>query len=488
MAPVPSSVATLSRDFVVPLWLDGQQKETVNTFKVISPKTQKHLWSASSAGLEDAEAAVVSAQKAFETWRLTKPYERRDIFLKAYHLLKERREQSMGFSTTETGVPEVMFGFEYNGAMDICYQLASIAGTDKGFVVDPEARDTSAMVIREPYGVVLGIAPWNAPHALAIRACLFPLAAGNTVVLKGPELAPATMWHLVEILHEAGLPAGCLNTIYHRPEDAIQITEHLVQHPAIRKVNFTGSTAVGASIASLCGRSIKPCVLELGGKAPAIVCEDADLELAAEQCALASFGHAGQVCMSTERIIVRREVVEEFKSAFKAVISKIFCGDDAPLPILINEKSADKNRALVKDALTKGARILTGGMETSADTPSNRMQPTVLENVEKSMRIFYEESFGPLVSIYVVDSDDDAVALANDTRYGLTSAVFTSNLGRGMKLAKRIDAGAVHINNMTIHDESALPHGGSKYSGYGRFNGVDGLREWSKVKSITWRD
>jgi acyl-CoA reductase-like NAD-dependent aldehyde dehydrogenase len=474
-------------DSIVPLWLDGQQKQTTNTFTVISPKTHQSLWKASSASIQEADAAVVSAQNAFDTWRFTKPYERREIFLRAYHLLKERREQSMKYSTTETGVPEIMFGFEYNGAMDICYQLASIAGTDKGFVVDPEARDTSAMVLREPYGVILGIAPWNAPHALAIRACLFPLAAGNTVVLKGPELAPATMWHLVDILHEAGLPAGCLNTVYHRPEDAVQITKHLIQHPAIRKVSFTGSTAVGASIASLCGQNIKPCVLELGGKAPAIVCEDADLGLAAEQCALAAFSHAGQVCMSTERIIVRREVIEPFKAALGEVVRKVF-GGDAPLPILINGKSADKSRALVKDALDKGAKILYGAVEAGSDTPSNRFSPTVLENVAKGMRIFYEESFGPIVSIYIVDNDEEALALANDTRYGLTSAVFTNELRRGMTLAKRIDAGAVHINNMTIHDESALPHGGSKDSGYGRFNGVDGLREWLKVKSVTWRD
>lgn len=274
--------------------------------------------------------------------------------------------------------------------------------------------------------------------------------------------------------------------MYHRPEDAVEVTRCLVEHPAVRKVNFTGSTAVGASIASLCGRNIKPCVLELGGKAPAIVCEDADLKLAAEQCSLAAFSHAGQVCMSTERIIVRREVMEPFRAALKEVIEKIF-GGDAPLPILINEKSADKNRALVQDALEKGARILYGGVEVG-DAPSNRIGPTVLEDVDKSMRIFYEESFGPIVSLYGVDSDEEALELANDTRYGLTSAVFTNDLRRGMRMARQIDAGAVHINNMTIHDESALPHGGSKDSGYGRFNGVDGLREWLKVKSVTWRD
>lgn len=473
-------------DSVIPLWLDGQQKHTTDTFTVTSPKTHEPLWRASSASVQDAEAAAASAQAAFSTWRLTKPHERRAIFLRAHQLLQSRRAQSMHLSTSETGVPSPMFGFEYAGAMDTCAQLASIAGTERGHVVDPQAADTSAMVLREPYGVVLAIAPWNAPHALAIRACLFPLAAGNTVVLKGSELAPATVWHLVDILHEAGLPPGCLNTVYHRPEDAVEVTRCLVEHPAVRKVNFTGSTAVGASIASLCGRNIKPCVLELGGKAPAIVCEDADLKLAAEQCSLAAFSHAGQVCMSTERIIVRREVMEPFRAALKEVIEKIF-GGDAPLPILINEKSADKNRALVQDALEKGARILYGGVEVG-DAPSNRIGPTVLEDVDKSMRIFYEESFGPIVSLYGVDSDEEALELANDTRYGLTSAVFTNDLRRGMRMARQIDAGAVHINNMTIHDESALPHGGSKDSGYGRFNGVDGLREWLKVKSVTWRD
>lgn len=180
-------------DSIVPLWLDGRQKRTENTFTVISPKTHQTLWRSSTASIEDADAAITSAEAAFKTWRFTKRHERRDIFLRAYHLLKERCEQSMAYSTMETGVPEIMFGFEYNGAVDICFQLASIAGTDTRSVIDPEAKDTSAMVLREPYGVILGIAPWNAPHALAIRACLFPLAAGNTVVLKGSELAPATV-------------------------------------------------------------------------------------------------------------------------------------------------------------------------------------------------------------------------------------------------------------------------------------------------------
>jgi acyl-CoA reductase-like NAD-dependent aldehyde dehydrogenase len=332
----------------------------------------------------------------------------------------------------------------------------------------------------------LGIGPWNAPHTLGMRACLFPLAAGNTVILKGPEMAPATYWHFVSILHEAGLPAGCLNTIYHRPSDAAAITKQLISHPAIRKVNFTGSTAVGSVIAGLCGQYIKPCLLELGGKASVIVCEDANLELAAEQCALGAFSHAGQVCMSTERIIVHDTVADRFRPILKAAIDRIF-GEGQPASILINETAAAKVRGLVQDAVTKGANLLYGSLSDGSEGV-NRLLPVVVEDVQPGMDIYYNESFGPSVSLYTFTDDEQALKLANDTAYGLTGAVFTEDLRRGLSLAKRLETGAVHINNMTAHDEASLPHGGVKDSGFGRFNGPDGLREWVKTKSITWRD
>ncbi|CAH0052300.1 unnamed protein product [Clonostachys solani] len=476
-------------DSVVPLWLDGQQHVTESTFDVVSPVTNQLLWKSSSAGEDDVASAIASAEKAFETWRWTKPWERRDIFLRAYHLLKERRHICMAHSTTETGVPEVMFGFEYATAMEICFQLAGLAGNEAGFVVDPEEKGTSAMVIREPYGVILGIAPWNAPHTLGLRACLFPLAAGNTVILKGPELAPATYWHFVSILHEAGLPAGCLNTIYHSPSDAARITGQLIAHPAIRKVNFCGSTLVGSSIASLCGKYIKPCMMELGGKGAAIVCEDADIALAAQQCALAAFNHAGQVCMSTERIIVHKKVSDAFKKALKIAIDENFPAD-GPIPILINEKGALKPRGLVVDAISKGAVAVHGELPSPGEDGDgrNRMHPVVVEGITQDMDIYYKESFGPSVSLYTVDDDNQALTLANDSSFGLTAAIFSEDLRRAMRIAKRLETGAVHINNMTIHDEASLPHGGVKESGFGRFNGRDGLKEWLRVKSITWRD
>lgn len=469
----------------VPLWINGTQRVTKTTFDVISPVHQQVLWKASAADEEDVRDAIASSTAAFETWRWTKPQERREIFLRAYQLLKELRDESREYSSTETAVPTMSFEFEYGTAIDICLQLAGLS-SHYGTVVNPDEKDTSAVFINQPYGVVLGIAPWNAPHTLGMRACLFPLAAGNTVILKGPELAPATYWHFVSILHKAGLPAGCLNTIYHRLRDAATITSQLISHPAIRKVNFTGSTAVGSIIAKLCGQYLKPCLLELGGKGAAIVCADADLELAAEQCALGAFIHSGQVCMSTERIIVNVSVVEGFRAALKAVISRLF-GSDQPSPILINEQSAAKVRALLEDAVTKGASLLHGSLFNENDR-TNRIRPVVLEDVKPGMNVYYQESFGPSVSLYVVTDDEQALTLANDTTYGLTAAVFTEDLRRGMKFARQLETGAVHINNMTIHDEVSLPHGGVKDSGFGRFNGPDGLREWVRTKAITWRD
>ncbi|KAH8691511.1 Aldehyde/histidinol dehydrogenase [Talaromyces proteolyticus] len=470
---------------IVPLWLDGTQRVTKTTFDVVSPVHHQVLWKASAADEDDVRDAIASAASAFKTWRWKKPQERRDIFLRAYQLLKDRRDESHTYSSTETGVPPEPFGFEYGTAIDMCLQLAGLSA-NYGTLVDPDEKDTSAAFISQPYGVVLGIAPWNAPHTLGMRACLFPLAAGNTVILKGPELAPATYWHFVSILHEAGLPAGCLNTIYHRPSDAAAITRQLISHPTIRKVNFTGSTAVGSIVAGLCGQYLKPCLLELGGKNAAIVCADADLELAAQQCALGAFNHAGQVCMSTERIIVNASVVGNFRTALKAALNRLF-GPDKAAPILINEKSTVKVQALLDDAVKKGASVLHGSL-FYADDGGNRLRPVVLEDVKPGMRIYHEESFGPSVSLYTVADDEQALQLANDTPYGLTAAVFTEDLRRGLKFAKRLETGAVHINNMTIHDEVSLPHGGVGDSGFGRFNGSDGLREWVRTKAITWRD
>ena len=317
-----------------------------------------------------------------------------------------------------------------------------------------------------------------------MRAVLFPIAAGNTAILKGSELSPRTMWGIASVLHDAGLPAGVLNFLVHEPANAAAITQALIADPTIKKINFTGSTAVGRIVAKLAGEHLKPVLLELGGKAPAIVWEDADLDNAAFQCALGAFVNSGQVCMSTERILVHKNVRAEFETKLRESIDKLF-GADGEAPVLIQSRAVEKNRILLRDAVDKGASVLYGdvGAEEASKT---RMRPVVIACVQESMDIYKTESFGPTVALYEIDTEEEALRIANDTEYGLSSAVFTEDLRRGLRLAKGIETGAVHINNMTVHDETALPHGGAKASGYGRFNSV-GLGEWVRTKTITYK-
>lgn len=308
---------------------------------------------------------------------------------------------------------------------------------------------------------------------------------GNTVVLKGPERAPACYWALADIFHSVGLPAGCLNTIIHKPEDGPVITNALISAPAVKKINFTGSTAVGSIIASLAGKHLKPTLMELGGKAPAIVCDDADLALAALNVTLGAFLYSGQICMSTERTIVHKNIVNEFKEALTQTIDQVF--PDKSGLVLVDKLPVTKVKKLLDDAVSKGAKVIYGDTKETLSL-STAMRPVVLEEVKTGMDLYYTESFGPTVSLFVVESDEEAIKIANDTEYGLASAVFTKNLQRGFKIAKKIETGAVHINSMSVHDETSLPHGGAKKSGFGRFNGLEGLKEWVRWKTITWKD
>jgi acyl-CoA reductase-like NAD-dependent aldehyde dehydrogenase len=326
----------------------------------------------------------------------------------------------------------------------------------------------------------------NAPYILGARAILFPVAAGNTVVFKGSELAPRTMGAIVSVFHEAGLPKGVINTVFHKPASAASITSMLIAHPRVRKVNFTGSTNVGRIIGRLAGENIKPVVLELGGKAPAIVWEDADLQIAASQCALGAFLNSGQICMSTEKILVHGKIKAAFHEKFTAAVKELYpSSQDAP--ILVNSVGVAKNKNLISDATSKGASILFGDLGTEEKT-NTMMRPLAIAGVTKDMDIYRTESFGPTVSLIEIETEDEAVEIANDTEFGLSSAVFTEDLRRGLRLARRIDAGAVHINSMSVHDESALPHGGTKSSGYGRFNTASGLEEWVWTKNITFKN
>lgn len=271
---------------------------------------------------------------------------------------------------------------------------------------------------------------------------------GNTVVLKGSELSPRIFWSFGSVFQDAGLPDGVLNIIYHQPSDASEITNALIEDPAIKKINFTGSTNVGAIIASKAGKELKPVLLELGGKASAIVCEDADLDKAAMEVARGALMNAGQICMSKERILVNRAVIDRFAQALKGAVEMVYA-PSADAPVLAAKAAVEKNKKLMADAVSKGAKVLYGDLETH-DLGAYRMRPVVISDVKKETDIYYIESFGPTVSLIAVTDDEEAIEVANDTEYGLSGAIFTESLGRGLRLAKEIESGAVHINSKSV--------------------------------------
>jgi len=333
---------------------------------------------------------------------------------------------------------------------------------------------------------VLGIAPWNAPIILAVRAVAMPLACGNTVVLKASELCPATHRLVGEVLRDAGLPAGALNVVTNAPDDASKVVEALIAHPAVKRINFTGSTRVGRIVAEQAARHLKPVLLELGGKAPLLVLDDADLDQAVNAAAFGSFMHQGQICMSTERIVVDETVADDFVRRFAAKASSLPAGDPrghVVLGSIIDREPAERVEALVKDAVAKGARLVAGGRREGTI-----MDATVLDHVTPAMRIYAEESFGPVVCVIRAKGVDDAVRIANDTEYGLSAAVFGRDIGRALEVAKRIESGMCHINGPTVSDEAQMPFGGVKASGYGRFGGKAAIDEFTDLRWITIED
>ncbi|UKZ75529.1 hypothetical protein TrVFT333_003216 [Trichoderma virens FT-333] len=471
---------------VVPFIINGEDYYPERSFDVTSPVTGKVVHRCGAATLADATAAVDAAAAAFKTWRKSTPVQRRDIFLKAADIIQQKSDELVEIMSNETGAATPWALFNINTAAELIRDAASRTSAIEGSFPTLMDPNTSGIVLREPYGVVLSVAPWNAPYILPTRSIAGPVAAGNTVILKASELAPQSMRALVSVFHEAGLPNGVINMIAHDRDTAAEITTALIANPHIKKINFTGSTNVGRVIGRLAGEHLKPVILELGGKAPAIVWEDADLDVAAQQCALGAFLHGGQICMSTERIIIHKKIKGQFLEKLTAAVKDMF-PSDGPAPILVNEMAVKRNKALVENATSKGATVIIGDIK-ALESRSTELRPVVVDKVAPGMDLYKMESFGPTVSLYEIETEEEALELANDADYGLTSAVFTEDLRRGLRFAREIDCGAVHINNMTVHDEPALPHGGTKSSGFGRFNSSVGLDEWVRTKTVTFKN
>ena len=462
-------------------WVDATSGRT---FEQAFPFTGETVGSAAAAGREDARAAADAAWAAFGEWSRSAPAQRREVLGKAADILSSRAEEIAGIVTEETGG---VFGwgmFNVQLAAGMLREAAAQAYWLNGEVIPSDVPGKLAMAVRQPAGVVVAIAPWNAPVILATRAVATPIAYGNTVVLKGSEICPRTHAAVVRALVDAGLPDGVINFLSHDPADAAEVVDELIAHPGTRRINFTGSTRVGRLIAENAARHLKRVLLELGGKAPMVVLADADLDRAAAAANFGAFFHQGQICMSTERIVADRAVASELADRLAARASGLPVGDPrdpgTAIGPLINAAALERVCGLVDDAVGKGARALSGGSASGPCFP-----PTVLTGVTPDMRIYSEESFGPLVSVIEVDGPDEAVAVANDTEYGLSAAVFSRDVPAALELAQRIESGICHINDTTVHDEPQMPFGGVKSSGWGRFGGRAALEEFTELRWIT---
>ena len=431
---------------------------------------------------------MVAAELAFPGWSATPPAERSRLLGRASELLIERQDDIATLVTEETGgtLGWGMFNVQLAAGM-LAYYAGQTDAPAEEEEIPSHVPGKRAKAVRQPVGVVMSIAPWNAPVILGVRAVAAPLAYGNTVVLKASEVCPHTHAAIVEALKDAGVPSGAINLVTNDPEDAAEVVEELIAHPAVRRITFTGSTRVGRIIAETAARHLKRVLLELGGNSPLVVLADAELERAVAAANFGSFMNQGQICMSTERIVIERAVADEFAEKLAERARSLKVGDprqpDTQIGPLVNEDALERVREHVEDAVAKGAKLVTGGKAQGL-----YFTPTVLMGVTPEMRVYSEESFGPVVAMVPVDGVDEAVRIANDTEYGLSAAVFSGNVDTAIDVARRLETGICHINDATVNDEPPMPFGGVKHSGWGRFGGKAALEEFTELRWITIQD
>lgn len=470
----------------ISMLINGEQVAAKNgaTFTRVNPLDDSVATTAPAGTAADAKAAVDAAAEAFPRWAATSPGERRALLMNAAHSLEAKADAFAAAMAAETGASGIWAGFNVHLAANMLEEAAALTTQINGDVIPSNVPGSLALATRQPAGVVLGIAPWNAPVILAVRAIAVPLACGNTVVLKGSELCPKTHGLIVEALQEAGLPKGVVNFVTNAPADAAAVVEAMVAHPAVRRVNFTGSTHVGRIIAATCAKYLKQSVLELGGKAPFLVLDDADIDAAVDGAIFGAFANSGQICMSTERIVVDNAVADEFVAKFAARATSLPLGDPRKGPVVLgsvaNMSTVERCNAMIDEALAKGAKLVCGGKAVNSLMPA-----TVLDFVTADMRIYREETFGPVKAIVRVEGEEAAIACANDNEFGLSAAVFTRDTARGWRVAQRIESGICHVNGPTVHDEAQMPFGGVKGSGWGRFGGHAGIEAFTELRWIT---
>lgn len=468
--------------FIGGRWSPSQSGKT---YTCLDPYTGEIASRAAAARAGDVDRAIKAAQHAFAPWAALAPHVRGDYLTGAAAAVEARAEEIATAITAEMGGPG---GWGAYNVKVLCEKLRFAAGAAyqglTGEAIPSNNPDRTMMAIRKPAGVVVSIVPWNAPALLVGASVPAALIVGNTAVIKASEQTPLTQALVVQCFADAGFPDGVVNLITNAPDNAAEVVDALIAHRDVRRIHFTGSTRIGRTIAEKAGAHLKRAVLELGGKAPFIVLADADLDRAVSAAAFGSFANAGQGCLSTERIIVDRSIADEFCDRLAAVARQVPFGDprkgSTVLGPVINQAAATRLVEMTEDAVSMGAECLAGG---TADGCC--VAPTVLKGVTPAMRLYQEESFGPIASVVIVDGPEEALRVANDNDYGLSSAIFSRDVALALDMAKRLNAGMSHINGTTLDDEAQIPFGGVKDSGYGRSGGAIGFEEFTDVQWIT---
>lgn len=464
-------------------YINGRWCDAGKSFAVVNPANQQLLARVSDAGAAEAEQAVLAASAAFASWAALPAAKRSELLLRWYQLVMQHQEELARLLTLEQGKPLVEAMGEIAYGASYLQWFAEEAKRLYGDTIPAPSADKRIIVQRQPVGVVTAITPWNFPNAMIARKAAAALAAGCTFVVKPAQQTPLSALALAELADQAGIPPGVFNVVV--GGDAKAIGAVLTQHPKVAKFSFTGSTAVGKQLLKQCADGVKRVTMELGGNAPFIVFDDADLDAAVQGLLASKFRNAGQTCVCANRILVQRSVYQTFADKLAIAITQLKVGDglssDSQIGPLIDDKALQKVGNLVQSAVAEGARVLLGGKADSAG--KQFYQPTLLCDVRADMAISHEEIFGPVAPLMAFDTEQDAIALANSTEYGLAAYFYSRDIGRVFRLAQQLQFGMVGINEGIISN-AAAPFGGVKQSGFGREGSKYGLDDYTDVKYL----
>ncbi|MBK66734.1 MAG: succinate-semialdehyde dehydrogenase (NADP(+)) [Rickettsiales bacterium] len=464
--------------FINGKWVDLKEK-----FKVINPANGEFLGDVSNCSVEHANQAIEAADKAFQSWKNTLAEKRRELLLKWANLIEENLDDLATILTTEQGKPLNEAKGELSAGANTTAWMAEEARRIDGSVVPTMNEDHRYLVIKQPVGVCAAITPWNFPASMITRKISPALAAGCTIILKPSEETPFIAFALIELARQAGFPDGVINIL--PTDDASSLGKVLCDSETVRKLSFTGSTAVGKTLYTQCGDTVKNISLELGGNAPFIVFDDADLETAVQNAIICKFRNAGQTCICANRIFVQDGIYDDFMERFKVEVEKIKLGngldENTKMGPLINKKGHDKVKDLADDAVKNGACLITGGKTHEAG--ERFYTPTILTDLDPSMKIFKNEIFGPVAAIYRFNDEKEVIKMANDTNYGLAGYIQTQDLGRAFRVSEGIEYGMVGVN-VPSTSNSATPFGGVKHSGVGREGSHWGIEEYVENKFV----